>query len=582
MKLTSESTALPPQALWPGAYQCLGDLLTDALIQFKSDIALIEVSRRREVHRLSYLDVWRRTRRVGHLLQAQDLGPGDRFAILMSNQSRWLISATAAMQRGMTLVPLDFKLSGAEHLALLEHAKPSALLIEYGLWRRLPDDLNVPMVLVSEAPAKADLGDALRFEDMQNHVDTDFVHISATRDDIACLVYSSGTGGTPKACQLTHGNYLAQWQALAQLYPMQQGDRFFSILPTNHAIDFMTGFIGPMACGGTVIHQRTLRPEFLLHTMRTYKITHMALVPLVLKAFRRALQDKLDDLSPWRRAAFDALVETNTQLTWRGPKHGLSSRLLKPIHDALGGELRFMFCGGSFVEKDLAEFFYRLGIPVVIGYGLTETCTVATVNDLRPFRADTVGAPLPGVDLRIDQPGDDGVGEVFVRGPTVFKGYLDAPELNEAAFDGDWLRTGDLGWLDASGHLRLVGRRRNMIVTEGGKNIYPEDIEAAFSDVPCEEMAVFATNYIWPKRAMVGEQLVVVLRGEGLQPTPEVLSAMRAANRRLPDFKRVSTILPWADDFPRTASMKLKRHELAATLRAHSDERLIQHLLETA
>jgi len=566
---------LPGTALHPGAYASLGDLLSDAFVQFKSETALIEVRRKREGQRLSFLDAWRATRPLGRFLQDRDLGAGDRMAVLMSNQPRWLIGASAALVRGLTLVPLDYKLSGDEQAALLAHARPAVLLIEYGLLRRLPAVPDGTTVIVSEAPDHAELPEgAVRWEELPPAQDFDAV--PRTRSDVACLVYSSGTGGTPKGCQLTHGNYLAQWESLSRLYPMVPGDRFFSILPTNHAIDFMTGFVGPFACGGTVVHQRVLRPEFLRHTLREYGITHMAIVPRLLEALREGLEDRLDQGPDWKKQAFSALTQLNASLTWRRPRPELSRRLLKPVHDAFGGRMKLLFAGGAFVPPDLARYFYDLGLPVVIGYGLTEACTVVTVNDLKPFRADSVGPPVHGVDVRIHEPGSDGVGEVQVRGPTVFAGYLDAPELTAAAFTDDgWLRTGDLGHLDGAGHLHLVGRARNMVVTDGGKNVYPEDVEIAFRDVACQELAVSAANFVWPRRTMEGERLILVVRHDEGLPA-ELLAELRRRNRRLPAHKRCWGVLAWDQEFPTTASLKLKRGALAEQLRqARTESHLV-------
>ena len=210
------------------------------------------------------------------------------------------------------------------------------------------------------------------------------------------------------------------------------------------------------------------------------------------------------------------------------------------------------------------QFFYDLGIPVVNGYGLTEAGTALTLNDLKPFRADTVGKPLPGVELRILNPDAEGVGEVAVRSKTVMSHYLDDPELTlETIVDG-WLLTGDLGRFDGSGHLQLFGRKKNMIVTEGGKNIYPEDIETVFDGLPVKEYSVFAANYVWPKKELGRESLVLVLRLEQNQKfDSKLLEEISARNRRLPDFKRVGGYLIWEKDFPRTASMKIKRQVLA-------------------
>jgi len=216
------------------------------------------------------------------------------------------------------------------------------------------------------------------------------------------------------------------------------------------------------------------------------------------------------------------------------------------------------------MEPSTMQFFYDLGIPVVNGYGLTEAGTALTLNDLKPFRADTVGKPLPGVDLRILNPDSEGIGEVAARSKTVMSHYLDDPELTlETIVDG-WLLTGDLGRFEAHGHLQLFGRKKNMIVTEGGKNIYPEDIETVFDGLPVKEYSVFATNYVWPRKELGREALILILRLEQNQKFDSVLhDDISGRNRKLPDFKRVSGYLVWDKDFPRTASMKIKRQVLA-------------------
>ena len=420
-------------------------------------------------------------------------------------------------------------------------------------------------MLVTEAPEDAELGPARRWEQATKGT---FRYRERAREDVACIVYSSGTSGTPKGCMLTHSNYLAQAEVLGNLYPLAEDERFFSVLPTNHAIDFMVGFIVPLLMGGGIVHQRTLRPQFVRATMKKYGITHIALVPTILKNLEKRIRERLDELPDWQRQAIDGLRRVNELATAKEPNHRLSSTLLRPIHESLGGKLKFIFAGGTFVDRKLAEFFYDLGLPVAIGYGLTEASTVIAVNDLKPFRGDTVGKPVPGVEVEIRDANEAGVGEVWVRGPTVMKGYLDAPELTEQALVDGWLRTGDLGSMDISGHLTLVGRAKNMIVTEGGKNIYPEDIESHFEDLPgIEEFCVFAADYIWPRGAMTGEQLLIVVRPEGDWPSDECLEQLRERNRRLPDFKRLSGFVVQGEEFPATASQKIKRGVLAEVLK---------------
>src|SRR6202158_1860355 len=557
-------------------YTCLGAALSDALDRFSSEICLIEAERDREKVRLTYSDFKEMALPLARALEDADYDAGDRAAIIMTNQSKWLISAYAIFYCGGVLVPLDYKLTAAEHLQLLAHSKAKVLIVEYHLWRaimQLPDFHNIgtKIVLVTEAPLGVELAGAFRWEDFKRKGAPDFV--TRQRDDVACIVYSSGTGGRPKGCVLTHENYLEQCRALTAWYPFWPGVRYLSNLPTNHAIDFMVGSVGPFVSGACVVHLRTLRPEFVRDAFVRYKITYVALVPMILKNLERGLRAKFDELSAGKRFLLRRMIALNKSLTRGRPKVGLSRKLLSQVHQAFGGELRAMFTGGAFMEPSTLEFFYDLGVPVANGYGLTEAGTVLTLNDLKPFRADTVGKPLPGVELRVLNPDAEGIGEVAAMGKTVTSHYLDDPELTAETIVDGWLLTGDLGRFDSSGHLQLFGRKKNMIVTEGGKNIYPEDIETAFDGLAVKEYCVFAANYIWPQKELGRELLILVLRleqgqeGRAQELNEGLKEEIAACNRRLPDFKRVGGCLVWEKDFPRTAAMKIKRLVLAEEIR---------------
>ena len=253
-------------------YTCLGEALRDALDRWPNETCLIEADRDREKTRLTYSDFKEVALPLARALEDAGFNSGDRAAIIMTNQSKWLISAYAVFYRGGVLVPLDYKLTAAEHLQLLAHSKTKFLIVEYYLWRAItqsPEFKNhkLTKVLVTEAPLGADLAGAYRWEDFRRKGDPEFV--SRGRADIACIVYSSGTGGRPKGCVLTHDNYLEQCKSLTAWYPFWPGVRYLSILPTNHAIDFMVGFIGPFVCGACVVHLRTLRPEFVRDAFRS-------------------------------------------------------------------------------------------------------------------------------------------------------------------------------------------------------------------------------------------------------------------------------------------------------------------------
>lgn len=570
-------------------YDSLGAALAAALERFAGEVCLIEADRDRENHRIAYRQFCEMALPLARWMQDAGFAsgapassdPACRAAIIMTNQTKWLVSAYALLHAGAVLVPLDYKLSGREHLELLAHSRASLLIVEWHLWRAITqsegfDRLNVKTVLVTEAPPNADLKGAVRWEEARAEGAPEFR--ARARADWAAIVYSSGTGGRPKGCVMTHDNYLEQCWSLTRWYPFWPGVRYLSILPTNHAIDFMVGFIGPFVCGAAVVHLRTLRPEFVREAFPKYKITYVSLVPLVVRNLERGLRQRFDELPPAKRRLLNLFVKVNRLLTRGRPRPWLSRRLLPQVHRAFGGELRAIIVGGAFSEPATLQFFYDLGIPVANGYGLTEACTAVTVNNLRPFRADTVGQALPGTEVRIGSPDAEGIGEVIVRSRTVMSHYLDDPELTAETIRDGWLWTGDLGRLDATGHLRLFGRRKNMIVTEGGKNIYPEDVETVFEALPVKEFCVFAENFLFGARGMTGERLVMVVHLEHGQTADGLAAEINARNRRLLDFKRVAGYILWDADFPRTASLKIKREALAAEIRARGERPAVAEL----
>ena len=229
--------------------------------------------------------------------------------------------------------------------------------------------------------------------------------VPRTRSDLATIVYSSGTGGRPKGCMMTHENYLEQCVALTSLYPFAPGIRYLSILPTNHAIDFMVGFFGPFICGAAVVHLRTLRPGICPRSI--HEIQNHLREPGAAGAqesAERACRRDSTSCPPGKRRVFNTLVAVNKALTKSSPTWVSAALLLKQVHEDFGGELRAIIVGGAFTEPQTLQFFYDLGIPVANGYGLTEAGMAITVNDLKPFRADTVGKPLPGMEVRIVNP----------------------------------------------------------------------------------------------------------------------------------------------------------------------------------
>ena len=393
-------------------YYSVGEALTAALDRWPDEICLIEADRERENVRLTYRQFKEAALPLACALQGAGLQGGTRAAILMTNQSKWLISAYAIFFSGGVLVPIDCKLTAAEQLKLFAHSKAEFLIVEYHLWRAITQaegfrDLAARAVIVTEAPANAELAGAKRWEEFRGSGEsTAPAFVPRGRKDPACIVYSSGTGGRPKGCVLTHENYLEQCAAVIPVFPFWPGARYLSVIPTNHAIDFMGGFLMPFTGGGTVVHLRTLRPEFIRDAFTRYKITYMAVVPLILKNLQNGLRERFAALPPFKRRLLNFAIAANRVATSRGPRPKISRMLLKEIHQAFGGSLHALLVGGAFTEPATIAFFHDLGIPIYNGYGSTEACTAISINDLKPFRPDTLGKPVRGMEIRILNPSE--------------------------------------------------------------------------------------------------------------------------------------------------------------------------------
>ncbi|HEX5037333.1 MAG TPA: AMP-binding protein [bacterium] len=550
---------------------CLAEVLRRSCEKYRSNVALIEVDREQEKARLTYGDVLREGDRLASLMAELGFKPGDRCILLMPNQSKWVVSAAAVIWSGGVLVPIDVKLSPGEQAGLIDYAEPTVVIADAALWEpveaKLSPSLRKVPVLLVDSPKPVEDPPRVSWASQPAALKS-FPHIRSRRD-VAAIVFTSGTGGMPKGCMLSDEAYLSQLESLYRIFPDGPGERYLSVIPANHVVDFMCGFLIPMVSGTAVVHQRTLRSQYIVGTLKKYEITHTAVVPLLLKLLEDGIVEKMDRLPSLRRKVLRILTGVNSAVTKHRSMFWLSRLLLKPIHDRFGGRLKRIFVGGAFVDEEVADFFYSLGFSIHVGYGLTEVCQAVSLNDCRPYRSDTVGKPLHGCEVEIRNADAAGVGEVWVRSPCLMSGYFKNERLTAETIVDGWLKSGDLGRLDAKGHLKLTGRSKNMIVTKGGKNVYPEDVELAFGHLrESEESCIFSAHYVWPEVDAKDDRLVLVVRPKNhAQSDAGFEEHIKQVNRSLDQYKRIGGYLVWEEPFPRTASLKVKRDSLALAIR---------------
>ena len=418
------------------------------------------------------------------LLKAEGVRPGDRVALQSENRPEWGIAYLAILEAGAVVVPLDAQLkpqevgeilatSGATHCVM--SAKQRGV-IEQASAARAPG-----LRLVSLDPA-----DGLPcVEDAQRRFpDAGSSDPGAGPNDLAVLIFTSGTTGQAKGVMLSHANLLSNVEAVARTFEFGPADRFLSVLPLHHTFESTGGFLCPMRVGASVCYARGLNSKELREDMRSSRCTLFLGVPLLYEKLLTAIHKGIADAPlPRKLLALGLLFLVKGLRVTTGIRAG--RRLMRPLRERAGlGSIRMFVTGAAALPDEVFWGFIDLGWPVLEGYGLTETSPVVAANRPHHPRPGAVGWPMTGLEVRIAEPDGEGNGEILVKGPNVMLGYFENPEATAEVLRDGWFRTGDLGRLLPDGRLKITGRLKNMIATAAGKKIYPEEIEAQLANSP--------------------------------------------------------------------------------------------------
>lgn len=511
---------------------------------------------------LGYGEVYARVRALSLALTDLGLQPGDRLALLSRNRPEWMITDHACLTARCAAVAIYPTLPAAQAAYILRDSGATAVVVEdaeqLAKVREVRDTLPALRHVISMDPALA-APDVLTWTALVAGAEPGAeardaawraTALAARPDDLATLIYTSGTTGDPKGVMLTHGNFTSNALSGLQVLEVTPDDDYLSFLPLSHVFERMLHFT-IFHAGARITYARSM--ETVADDMGARRPTILASVPrLYEKIHARVVEGA--SASPLRRAIFgwavqqgrirsDLLLAGRTLPAGVRLRYALADRLVfAKLRARTGGRIRFFISGGAPLGEALGRFFHAAGLPILEGYGLTETSPVICVNGLDTLRIGSVGRPLPGVEVRVAPDG-----EILTRGPHVMRGYWNQPEATAEVLDADgWFRTGDIGELDADGYLRITDRKKDIIVTAGGKNIAPQPIEGRVKQSP------YVTNAV-----MLGDQrkfpiLLVV-------PNVERLRAW-ARHRQLPFAEDVERLLASPE-----AAAKLEK-EIAAVI----------------
>ena len=555
------------------------------------DNVALEIQRHDHIESCTYAELHRMAESVGRWVGENGFARGSRLAIVADNHPRWVAAYLGIIAAGCTVVPLDTALHADQLTTLLKDSGTSALFCDAKHAQAARDavaSLNVGLVLMDPNRMAQQSASERWLANLPAILDGGpgtFHPAPAAADEVASLLYTSGTTADPKGVMLTHANFLGEVEAVFNWVDIGPSDALLGVLPMFHVLAQMANLLLPLVKGARVVYLETLNTTELLRALRERNITAFAVVPQFFYLIHDRIFQEVEKRGAFEQRAFRSLVAINRTLR----KVGLNAGpiLFGKVHQAFGEKMRYLITGGSRFDPQIAADFRDLGIDVLQAYGLTETTAAVFANSPTNNVIGSVGKAMKGVEAKIvyatneAQSEEDGpaTGEIALRGAVVMKGYWNRPDATAAVLRDGWFYTGDLGYFDADRNLFLTGRRKEVIVLSNGKNIYPEEVEAHYLKSPyIKELAVMGLE---GKPGESGDRLHAVivpnfdvLRQKKIVNAKEVIRFdIESLSQQIASTKRIGSYEIWQEDLPRTTTRKIKRFEVEKRVKANQTRR---------
>ena len=562
------------------------DRFVDCARRWPDNVAL-ELQRHQQLESCTYSELHRMAGSVGRWIQEKGFRQGARLAILADNHPRWVAAYLGIIASGCAAVPLDTALHDDQVTKLLKDSGASAVFVDVKhvpVVKPAADELKLGLILTDPDRMTGNSPEVKWLADMPGIFKSgpgDFKPAPAQDDDVASIIYTSGTTADPKGVMLTHANFLGEVEAVFNWVDLGPTDALLGVLPLFHVLAQMANLLLPLVKGSRVVYIETLNTTELMRALNERNITAFAVVPQFYYLIHEKIFQEVEKRGAATKKIFGAMLMINRNLRRVGINAG--KLFFRKIHNTLGPKMRYLATGGSRFDPEIMRSFHDLGIDVMQALGLTETAAAIYVNSPHDIVIGSCGKAMKGVegkivDAQAQEDGGPAVGELAVRGPMVMKGYWNRPDATAAAIRDGWLYTGDLGYFDSHGHLFLTGRKKEVIVLSNGKNIYPEEIEAHYMKSPfIKEMAVMGLE------GKAGEDrlhaVIVpnfdVLRQKKIVNAKEVIRFdIEGLSPKIASTKRINSYEIWQDDLPRTTTRKIKRFEVEKRVKSNQAKKL--------
>jgi long-chain acyl-CoA synthetase len=497
--------------------------------------------------------------KLKNYLIEQGLKRGDKFAVFGENRPEWAIGYLAIVRAGLVVVPIDRMLSTAEILHILRNSEAKGVIASENYLD------NIEAV----KPELSDFEFIIQMDKIKDLEPTKEIPVNdIDPDSLAVLIFTSGTTGTSKAVMLSHKNIISNLESVDKIIKINEKDTLVSIIPMHHTFEGTAGFIYPLYQGAAIYYPPSLKPKDIVATMKEANVSCLIAVPLLFEKFLAAVHRKIAAAPISTKIMFNAISGIGSVFRF------LRKPLFTKVRNEMGlGNLRIAAAGGAALTEKVARGLELFAIPIIQGYGLTETAPVISVSPLEKPKTASVGVPIPDVEVRIDKPGKDGIGEIIVRGPNVMLGYYKNEKATKEVIKDGWLYTGDLGCMDEEGYLYITGRKKSLIITQTGKNIYPEELEEKIIksqwvkevlvvpriDAKTKKESICAL--IFPDYELLEEYSIsseITLKQEDVEAIFK--DVVHEVNEGLPPYKRIIQFEVREEEFPKTTTQKIKRH----------------------
>jgi long-chain acyl-CoA synthetase len=522
---------------------------------------------------LSYSEAVKKIKYISLYLSSLGMRKGDRIAVTGKNSPEWAAAYLAVLFTGCVVVPIDYQLSTEQAANLISFAGCRLVFTDHekqvGLSKLLADS-QIDHIFSLEA-GYADY--CMEFTSRKKYCKPDI-----NEYDLAAILFTSGTTGNEKGVMLSHGNVISDvYQACDPAFlTASERDVFYALLPLHHSYAMTAVFLESLKHGSELVFGKAFIVKKIIADMQQAGVTVFMGIPLIYNKFLAGVMKKIREKGLVTYGTVRILMFINGILKRYFGRNPGRNRWFKPILEGLGfSRINFCISGGGPLPARTFNRFQQLGLDFVQGYGLTETAPIVTLNPKHRFKLSSVGKVLPFIDVKIDRPDITGTGEILVRGPNVTRGYYNDETATRALFTRDgYLITGDLGYLDKENYLYLRGRKKNLIVTEGGKNVYPEEIEDQFQLFPAIEQ-IMVRGYIMDKAA----------RAEGIEAlifpsadyfgerkadeefvNSEIHQAVKEVNQKFPSYKKITRVTVLKEAMDMTSTKKIQRSKVLAQL----------------